>query len=223
MAAEFCFKKSLAMHLKAIYRYFPFVLSAIIPPFIIWIAGRLVLTPEFFERSGIGTGGLAYQYALYYRMQQWTYLTSVLMLTLKFFSVSLILDTAAYFNDLRISFTTLLRIVMTAEFSFYAGAILKISWFRYADPEGDLFAWQEMQLLSLAQLMPRTGPIWGSLLHLVNLFEIGYWFLLARGISKGVAITFDEALKLVISFYLPALLLWWATVMFFQIIFTNVN
>jgi ABC-type transport system involved in cytochrome bd biosynthesis fused ATPase/permease subunit len=53
--------------------------------------------------------------------------------------------------------------------------------------------------------------------QLLNVFEIIYWIALAYGISKLINNNFDKAFKIVLSSYIPALIVWVVFVMFLTI------
>jgi hypothetical protein len=51
----------------------------------------------------------------------------------------------------------------------------------------------------------------------LNLFEVGYWLLLAYLLAKHLNQTFDEMLKLVLTYYVRFLFCWIIFVMFISL------
>ncbi|RVT99732.1 hypothetical protein EOD41_14910 [Mucilaginibacter limnophilus] len=210
-------KKQPAMRLKAIYTNFPAIICLAAPPVLVWISGRLVLTPAMFERSGFGTGGEHYHFAIYYNIQRWASATSEILLVLKVLAVSCALDAGAYLLDLPVSFKKILRPVLFAEVSFFVGAVVKLIWFKMAYTNGTLQDWQGFHPLSLAMLFPTANVYLTGLLETLSVFEVAYWYLLAEGIRHVSGGTFDRCLQLVVRAYLPALLIWWLLISFLRL------
>jgi len=97
-------------------------------------------------------------------------------------------------------------------------AVIKIIGFRNAYPGGNLMDWHKYFVLSSLSLFPAAPADWYYTLQTFNIFEIVYWFLLAFGISRAGQLTFDHSLKIVVSSYLPALIVWVALITFCSLV-----
>jgi hypothetical protein len=125
-----------------------------------------------------------------------------------------LLQAAIYLSGKTVIFHRLLTRVALAEFIFFVPAVLKIGLFRHFYPDGHLAEWQRFYVLSALSLDQRAGPDWIYLLQTLNLFEAGYWFLLAYGIRKVSGLSYDRSLRVVVLSYLPALLIWVLSITF---------
>jgi len=185
---------------------------------LIYITGHFLLTEQFFERNSnplAGTPEEALQ--VYKSLQLWIYPIVALYTLLKIFAVSLILFTALYLKDAEVSFRTICKVVVLAEFIFIVPAVIKVATFPILFPGGSLSDWQQYFILSAGSLFKYSAADWSYALQTLNLFEVAYWFILAFGIQKITGFDFDRSLQLVLISYLPALFIWVATVTFFML------
>jgi hypothetical protein len=196
-------------------RYLPVHLGILLAAslFLVWLTNQLVLTAAFYQASdALGLPGEGDR--VYAELQQWIYLSAAAYLLVKVSLTALVLYTALYLAEQPVQFTEIFRVVVLAEFVFVAAAAIKLAWFHFYYPAGTLPDWHRVYMLSALSL---TGPVpadWSYALQTLNLFEIGYWFLLAYGIFKLTALSFDRSLRLVLTAYLPALLIWVVLVTF---------
>jgi hypothetical protein len=84
---------------------------------------------------------------------------------------------------------------------------------------------EEVQLfypLSFLSAFPihTISKLWIYPLQVINVFEVFYWFILAYGINKIIVADFNRSLKIVISSYLPALVIWMVFVLFITVTLT---
>jgi hypothetical protein len=77
-----------------------------------------------------------------------------------------------------------------------------------------LLDWHRFYVLSAITVFGSAPADWFYALQTLNMFEIGYWFLLAYGISRITEMNFDRSLRIVVFSYVPALFLWLAVVTF---------
>jgi len=180
---------------------------------------HLILTPGFYKNNGDILGYDDNTLSAYLHMQQWIYFYEVIYLAVKLSVVALVLYTALYVSNRAISFATLFGITTLSEFIFVIAAFGKVIWFHYYYPDGTLEDWHKTYLLSALSLFPQVKAAWYYPLQTLNLFEIGYWFLLAFGLSRTSKLDFDNSLQMVLKSYLPALIVWVACVMFTTLLF----
>jgi hypothetical protein len=137
---------------------------------------------------------------------------------LKYLLISSILFIGLQFYETKVNFSLILRIVCLSEFILIIPAIIKILWFMYFKTEFSLSDIQLFYPLSILNLLDgNISNIWIYPLQLLNVFELTYWVALAYGISKLINNNFDKALKIVLSSYLPALVVWVVFVMFLTV------
>ncbi len=177
--------------------------------FLITFTRNLVLTPNFFQRSGHSLTALPGQdIILYAELQKWFYLYDALYLALKIGITSLILYTALYLGQRSLAFWRVLNVVILSEFVFIAGAAVKILYFHEAYPQGTLSDWHRVYIFSALSLFPQLPADWYYAMQTVSFFEFGYWVLLAAGLQLEAKLPFGQSFKLVLLSYVPALLLW---------------
>jgi len=201
-----CTKKSLLFHSGALFALC-FLLIA--------ITRQLILTPDFFAKSGQALAATPRQgIFVYASLNKWFYLYEGFYLAAKLSLVTLILYTALYLCEQHVSYLQLLDQVVLAEFTFCAGAASKLAYFYLYCPEGTLADWQRIYLGSAISFFPALPADWSYAVQSLNVFEVAYWGLLAAGISRLHKLGFRWSLRLVLCSYLPALLLWIACVSF---------
>lgn len=131
---------------------------------------------------------------------------------------ALILYTALYMGHRTLAFLRVLNIVLRSELVFVAGAAVKVLYFHHAYPQGTLLDWHRVYVFSALSLFPQVPADWYYALQTVNLFEFGYWLLLAVGLKMEAKLPFGQSFRLVLLSYVPALLLWICCVSFCSIL-----
>jgi hypothetical protein len=185
---------------------------------LIWLNNHYVLTVDFYHSSNESLLGLPGQDILTYAtLQKWIYVTSAAYLLTKLVIVSILIYTALFLFHQETNFKSVFNIVVKAEYLFYVPAIIKLCWFQYEYPEGNLSDWHKVYILSALSVFDNVPADWSYALQSLNLFELAYWFLLAYGIQKVTNMSFDRSLKLVTVSYIPALFIWIATIAFCSI------
>jgi hypothetical protein len=182
---------------------------------LIYITGKYILSVGFYNNSGDIFSGLPDQNtAVFDALQRWIYITEVLYTVVKVNVITLILYTALFLSDQKVSYNRVLNIVIYCEYVFLIPAAIKIPWFLDKYPNGTVSDWHKTYIFSALSLFEDVPADWYYPLQTLNIFEVLYWFLLAYGISKITALDFDNSLRTVLVSYLPALMIWIATVCF---------
>jgi hypothetical protein len=182
---------------------------------LIYLTDKYILTLNFYENSGDPVSGIPGQESqVYDNLQKWIYFSSALYLLVKLGMIALILYTALFLADQHVAFNRVFNVVVLAEFVFFIPAIIKVLWFHYYYPNGSLLDWHRFYVLSAITVFGSAPADWFYALQTLNVFEIGYWFLLAYGISRITEMNFDRSLRIVVFSYVPALFLWIAVVTF---------
>lgn len=124
-----------------------------------------------------------------------------------------------FFIQKEVGYKSLWNIVIKAEFIFLLVATTKIIWFYFFQTKYDLEDIQYFYPLSALNIVGYRGlETWFIYpFQTLNLFELTYWLILAYFIGKETDTNMDKGLKIVAYSYIPALLLWVTTVMFFTL------
>jgi hypothetical protein len=209
------------MRMKSLFKNgtLALVLLLMLTFLLICITAHHVLTVGFYENSGDPLSGIPGQdLSVYETLQKWIYISSAVYLLFKLGVITLILHTALYLNNQDVSIGKIFRVTVLAEFIFLIPATVKIISFPYTFPHGTLLDWHRYYVLSLLSLFENAPADWYYALQTFNVFEIGYWFLLAYGISKISPLNYDRSLRIVVTAYVPALVIWIAAVTFFTLV-----
>lgn len=129
----------------------------------------------------------------------------------------MVLSAGTFFFDKEIAYKQLWGIVIKAEFLFVFVGLIKIGWFYFFK---DGFTFEDVQYFYPLSLLNFTGyegleTWWIYPLQVANLFEVLYWIILASSLGKELSTSFFESLKIVLSSYVPALIICVGFVMFF--------
>ena len=166
-------------------------------------------------------------FIIYQKKWQWlSYAMIPLLLLIKTSLIASILYVGTFFySKAKVTFKQLFNSVVKAEFIFLGVGILKIVWFYFFQVSYTLEDLQYFYPLSALNIVGYQGlDAWFVYpLQVLNLFELAYWLLLSYFIGK-LAFTerdkgkpMDLGLKIVVSSYGSALLLWVVVVMFFTL------
>lgn len=130
---------------------------------------------------------------------------------------AMILYLGLYLAKYQLGYKKVFDVVLTSEFIFFLPLIIKIFWFSY-----EPVTMETVRLFSPLSLFSLFDP---DLLQewlyypfkVLNLFEVGYWILLAYLLAKHLNQTFDAMLKIVLGYYVSFLFCWVVFVMFISI------
>lgn len=187
---------------------------------LLFITNKYILTVNFYERNGQPVSGIPdMETMVYEKIKSAIYLFSFIYVVAKIIVVSIILATGLYFFDIDVSFAAIFRMVILCEFIFLVPAAAKICWFWPDRQIVDLITWQNYYFLSASSFFQEIKPAFLLPLQTLNVFEVGYWFLLAGGIEKIASVRFNKALKVVLLSYLPALFIWEIFLVYFTIVY----
>lgn len=184
------------------------------------LTNHYILTPQFYENSGEVLSGIPANNALLYASyQKWIYFYETLYTILKTSIVALLLYTVLYLVNKPVLFARIFLVVVYSEFVFLIAALTKVLWFYYRYPHGTLSEWHRVYVLSALSLCATAPAAWYYPLQTLNVFELAYCLLLAHGIARITDLNFRYSFRLVLTSYLPALLMWVAMVTYCTILF----
>ncbi|MHC0446854.1 hypothetical protein ACWA1F_15695 [Flavobacterium sp. 3-218] len=148
-----------------------------------------------------------------------TYLYIPLLILIKTIIISTILYAGLFLFGKEIKYTQLWNITIKAEFIFVLVPILKILWFYFFQTNYNLNDIQNFYPLSALNIVGYKGlETWFIYpFQVLNLFEVFYIIYLGFQIGRITNTNADYGLKIVGLSYVPFLLLWVATVMFFTL------
>ena len=146
-------------------------------------------------------------------------------LIIKNFVVSLCLQTGLLLQNVKLKFGTTFKIALTAEFVFLLPQLIKLFWFLFIQKSYTITDVQQFYPLSALNMfdVKNLSPILVYPLQTFNVFEVMYWFVLAGGIiqylrtDEDQALHTDKGIKIVLSGYIPALVLWIICIMFLTV------
>ncbi|HEY4195933.1 MAG TPA: hypothetical protein VGM63_10385 [Mucilaginibacter sp.] len=181
----------------------------------IYLTDKYILTAGFYISNGdIFDESPVQEILIYQNLQKWIYFFSAVYLIIKVGVISILLSSALYLNDLKVSFRRIVNLVIVSELIFLIPAIVKIIHF-YDIPGGiNKASWNRFYFLSALQLFGEVPADWTLMFQSLNIFEISYWFLLALGIHRLSNLSYDRSLRIVLISYVPALCVWIVTVTF---------
>lgn len=155
---------------------------------------------------------------------QWVgYFMIPILILIKTVLITSVLYIGVFFiNKSVVTFKSVWRIVINSEFIFLFIPICKIIWFSFFQTEYKLvdiqyfYPFSALNFISHKELEPwLIYP-----LQTINLFELAYIIYLSYQLGLLTKTNPDTGLKIVVSSYIPALLLWVTTVMFFTLNFS---
>jgi hypothetical protein len=155
------------------------------------------------------------------KLSIFSYLIWPCILYIKWALITFILYIGILLFEIKITFKSCFKIILLAEFIPLISSITKILYF-YIYPPNNIDIIQNLNPLGLSSLIS-TDSIPKYLLYPIqqlNLFEIGYWLLLAYGIKSLGNVDFKKALKITSLSYGVGLLIWCIFIVFLQLQFS---
>jgi len=150
----------------------------------------------------------------------WTsFFYTPLIILIKTSVISLILYIGLFLLSKETKYNQLWNATIKAEFIFLLVPIFKIIWFYFFQTNYDLNDIQNFYPLSALNIVGYKGLVTWFIypFQILNLFELIYIIYLGFQIGKLTHTNADYGLKIVGLSYVPALVLWVATVMFFTL------
>jgi hypothetical protein len=157
----------------------------------------------------------------YFKLQekwQWVgYVFIPVFILVKTLIVSSTIYTAVFFfNKEKITFKTILNIILKAEFIFLLVPVIKTLWFYFFQINYTLEDLQYFFPFSTLNIIGHEGlePWLIYPLQILNLFELAYIIYLSYQIGKLTKTNADNGFKIMMYSYAPTMLLWVCVVMF---------
>lgn len=150
------------------------------------------------------------------------YLLVPILTLLKILIIASYLSLGAFFATNKLSYKSLFKIALQAEFIFIVPVIIKLLWFSFVQTD---YSFVDIQLFSPFSALGifdvaviQKNQAWLIYpLQTLSVFEVAYWFLLAKGVSEILKKDFTKSFELVMASYGTGLILWIVTVMFITV------
>jgi hypothetical protein len=144
------------------------------------------------------------------KISYFSYIFIPILLLIKFTLIAFVFSIYGFLSYNKYGTKQIFRIVIKAEIFILISQIIKFLWFLIIAKDFNLTDIQFFYPLSALSLFDYKNVELFLIypLQTINLFEFLYWFALAYGISKIIKTNFHGGMKVVLSSYVPALLLW---------------
>jgi len=144
------------------------------------------------------------------KISYFSYIFIPILLLIKFTLIAFVFSIYGFLSYNKYGTKQIFRIVIKAEIFILISQIIKFLWFLIIAKDFNLTDIQFFYPLSALSLFDYKNVELFLIypLQTINLFEFLYWFALAYGISKIIKTNLHGGMKVVLSSYVPALLLW---------------
>jgi hypothetical protein len=189
-----------------------------------WIANNIIITETFYFVSleNIMSIKRIEELIDLNKKNEWlTYMLLPIINTIKYSLAAMIIFIGIKLFELEVSFKNCFKIILFAEIIPILSSITKTLYF-YIYPPNNLEILQNFDPLGVSIFL-KNDVIPKYLLYPIqqlNLFEVGYWLLLAYGIKSLGNIDFKKALKITSLSYGVGLLIWCIFIVFLQLQFS---
>jgi len=138
------------------------------------------------------------------------YITIPLVYLYKFTITAFVIWVGCFMFGYKISFGQTWHVTLVGEFLFLGAELLKIFWFIFFVPNPNIFDIQGFYPLSLVNFVDiyEVSKRYLYPLKALNLFEVGYWFVLVYGIHTIAKKRLSIAYAIIFTSYVPLFLLW---------------
>jgi hypothetical protein len=150
-----------------------------------------------------------------------TYIVLPIVNTIRYIFAAILIFIGIKLYELEINFRNCIKIVLLAEMIPLLSSITKTLYF-YIYPPSNFEVLQNFNPLGVSSFL-NNDAIPKYLLYPIqqlNLFEVGYWLLLAYGIKSLGNVAFKKALKITSLSYGVGLLIWCIFIVFLQLQFS---
>lgn len=192
--------------------------------FISWLSRHVLITDIAFYNTY--SEQLTYERSmqLFDTMKKFEWITYLLIpmaLFLKFLLISIVLFIGIFLYNLyfKTRFSFILKVVIGSEIIFVFASVTKFLWFYLFGGNYDLNDLNFFYPLSLINIFNKSevSRIWIYPLQIVNFFQILYIVALSYGLRSYCNINEFGSEKIVLSSYIPAIVLWVVLIMFISL------
>lgn len=192
---------------------------------VIILASQLVLVNEIvffntyseqltFERS-------AELYGWVRKYSWFSFVITPVLLMIKFSVISVVIYTGVFLSELNNDLTLgrIFGVVVGSEMVFVIASLLKFLWFVFLGGNytlNDISFFYPLSLLNFFN-PSEVDPWWIYPLQTANLFQVAYMIVLSAGLARVSGTGRGKTERIVLSTYLPAIMVWVVFVMFLTV------
>jgi len=138
------------------------------------------------------------------------YVTIPLVYLYKFTITAFVIWVGCFMFGYKITFGQTWHVALIGEFIFLGAELMKICWFLFFETDPNIFEIQGFYPLSLINLTDiyEVSKQYIYPLKALNLFEVGYWFILVFGIHAVSKKKLSIAYAIIFTSYVPLFLIW---------------
>lgn len=192
--------------------------------FIVWLSKTLLINETVFYNTYSEQLTLDRSLQLFENLKRLSWINYILipiMLTIKYVLVSIVLYTGIFFFNIhyKITFGSIFKVVVASDIIFIFASLIKFLWFYLFAGNYDLNDLGFFYPISLINLfrISEVSKIWIYPLQVVNIFQFIYIIALSYGLRNLGKVSESDSEKIVLSSYVPALVLWIVLVMFLSV------
>jgi len=165
---------------------------------------------EFLEEQSAGS-------VLYVRSAL-QYFSIPLIYAWKFIVLAFVIWTGCFTFGYRVTYTQCWKVVMTSELIFIIPELLRIIWFLVVDTDPNIYEIRAFYPFSMMNFFSfeDVPAQWHYPLKSLNIFEVGYWLLAAKGVQHFSRRSYREGFLTILFTYVPIYILWLA---FFVVVY----
>lgn len=138
----------------------------------------------------------------------------ILFLSVKYMVIAFVLLMGTDYLGYKVKFYDMVTVVLVAELVFIAPALIRLRHFLNSGP----FSINDLKNYSGISLdaffYDGHAGVWQYPLQAINIWEVGYWYLLAYGIKRLLGISLEKSMNIIMCSYIPALCFWLVVVAF---------
>ncbi len=192
--------------------------------FIVWLSKTLLINETVFYNTYSEQLTLDRSLQVFENLKRVSWINYILvpvMLTIKYTMISIVLYTGVFFFNIhyKITFSTIFKVVVASDIIFILASLIKFLWFYLFAGNynlNDLGFFYPLSLINLFRIS-EVSKIWIYPLQVVNIFQFIYIIALSYGLRNLGNVNESDSEKIVISSYMPALVLWIVLVMFLSV------
>jgi hypothetical protein len=201
--------------------FYLFLAISVVYVLVLYLTNTLILTDEVYVKlwsDQLSSGRLEKMLEVNKRMEWVIYIVTPALLFLKFLLITLAIQAGLFIYNIDLPFKKVFNIVLFAEIVPLLATVVQFGYFLWkgVDSFDQIDSFSPLSLFSFLHLKDIPSYLEYPL-QVVNLFELGYWLLLAIGLKIFLKGSFGKAFKLVASSYGVGLLLWVVLIVFIQI------
>ncbi len=201
-----------------------FLITIIFNFIIIWLSQNLLVNETVFYNTYSEQLTFDRSLRLFENMKKFAWVSYAfypIFLLIKSTLISIVVYTGIFFYNLnqQVAFSKVFKVIISSEIIIVIASMIKILWLYFFGGNYDLNDIGFFYPLSLINIfdIAEVAKIWIYPLQILNIFQIIYIISLSIGLRKICLITESDSDKIVLSSYLPAMVVWITFIMFISL------